>query len=102
MENKQISKYLGKEVLLSVIEKIRPDEKHPQEIQERGILVLNEKPKTKPHHYFSAPYKIEEKRFIIYHFKSVGRGVGRSEFIIYCIYESENVNIEKTFVLWEH
>lgn len=102
LDTEEIAKYIGRDLLLEIVEKIGPDQNHPKKLCEKGITLIAEKPKIRPHHYFSSPLEIQNNRFIIYHFKSVGRGVGRSEFIVYCIDKNENIAIEKTFVLWEH
>lgn len=102
LDTEEIAEYIGRDLLLKIVEKIGPDQNHPKKLCEKGIEIITEKPKIRPHHYFSSPFKIQNNRFIIYHFKSLGRGVGRSEFIIYCIEKNENIEIEKTFVLWEH
>ena len=102
LDNKEIAKYIGREQLLEVIDRIGPDSNHPKNLEKKGIKIIDEKPKTKSHHYFSAPLFIEEKKYIIYHFKSIGTRVGKSEFIIYCYNENLEIEIEKTFVLWEH
>ncbi len=102
LDTEEIAKYIGRNLLLKIVEKIGPDQNHPKKLCEKGIEIITEKPKIRPHHYFSSPLEIQNNRFIIYHFKSLGRGVGRSEFIIYYIDQNENIEIEKTFVLWEH
>jgi len=81
---KEIAMYLGRNQLLQILKNIKPDQNHPKELKKTGITILEEKPRIKTHHYFSNPFEIQKNKFIIYHFKYVGRGVGLSEFIIYC------------------
>lgn len=102
LDTTKLAKYLGRELLLEIIEKIPPNRNHPDELSTNKITVVSEKPKYKTHHYFSTPFLIEKGKFIIYHFKTVARGVGKSEFILYCVKPDDSIEIDKTFILWEH
>ena len=102
LDNEEIAKYLGREPLLAIVEKIPPDQNHPDELATNKITVVAEKPKHETHHYFSSPFFIEEGRYIIYHSKVVAFGLGKVEFLIFCIKTDGSIEIEKTFVLWEH
>lgn len=102
LDSEEIAKYIGRDLLLDVIERIPPNQNHPDALSANKITIVSKKPKHKTHHHFSTPFLIEKGKFMIYHSKLIARGVGKSEFIIYCVKADNSIEIEKTFVLWEH
>lgn len=66
------------------------------------IKLISSVTKTLNYHKFSAPIKISDFRFLIYHFKNIGVRNKKAEFLIYEIDTNNNYTILDDILLFYH
>ena len=47
LDTEEIAKYIGRDLLLEIVEKIGPDQNHPKKLCVKGITLIAEKPKIR-------------------------------------------------------